>query len=266
MLTKEKATEIIKTITKNGILSFAKKTANKKATFQVLDLLIPNERKIRNIVGGLETSLGTTLWEPLAKALAKENGFEVVNSKLLSPEHIPSSVNNILQNIIDDRSAASKQYNAKTSHEAIKNVCQIFVDNPVTVFKKPPRGKGVDIWLRKDNVNYLFDTKTVQPNISAFTSYMTQVLYWYAYFYTQYPTQQAEARIVFPYNPHGGNFWTSTKGQGKPLERSNEGWVENDFWNFCTGLDDTYDLIKQSFIDLRDSGELESELNRIFYS
>ena len=43
--------------------------------------MIPKERKIRSIVGGLETSLGTTLWEPLAKALAIENNFEIVKPK-----------------------------------------------------------------------------------------------------------------------------------------------------------------------------------------
>ena len=37
----------------------------KSKVFQPLDLLIPNERQIRSIVGGLETSLGTTLWEAL---------------------------------------------------------------------------------------------------------------------------------------------------------------------------------------------------------
>ena len=54
----------------NGDLVFAS---------QVLDHIFPRERRIRSIIGGLETSLGTKLWENLAKLLASENGFEVLD-------------------------------------------------------------------------------------------------------------------------------------------------------------------------------------------
>ncbi len=79
MLTNNEAKRIIRETVKTSIISFAHRALTKKAKFQILDLIIPKERKIRSIVGGLETSLGTTLWEPLAKALAKENGFQVIN-------------------------------------------------------------------------------------------------------------------------------------------------------------------------------------------
>lgn len=51
-----------------NIEGYARRSLKKNRKFQILDLLIPNERKIRSIVGGLETSLEPTLWEPLAKA------------------------------------------------------------------------------------------------------------------------------------------------------------------------------------------------------
>ncbi len=59
MLTKLEAKNIIRDTVKESIIAFAKKSLKKKAKFQILDLLIPKERKIRSIVGGLETSLGT---------------------------------------------------------------------------------------------------------------------------------------------------------------------------------------------------------------
>jgi len=49
----------------------------------VLDLIFPVERRIRSLIGGLETSMGTTVWEPVAKVLAKANGFTVEDRKLL---------------------------------------------------------------------------------------------------------------------------------------------------------------------------------------
>jgi hypothetical protein len=47
----------------------------------VLDLIFPRERRIRSLIGGLETSLGTRLWEPLAKTFAEQGGFSVLDEK-----------------------------------------------------------------------------------------------------------------------------------------------------------------------------------------
>lgn len=266
MLTKPQAKSLIKKTVKESILSFVKKNINKKPKFQVLDLIIPKERKIRSTVGGLETSLGTTLWEPLAKALAKENGFEIIREKLQSPTNMPSSLNNTLQTIIDERKKKDGSYDAKSSHVAIKQICQTFVKRRIVDFEPAPKGFGVDIWLRKNNVNYFFDTKTVQPNLGTLSKCMEQVLNWYAFFYARFPSEKAEARIVFPYNPHKGNFWENTLAKGKPLEKINEAWVEDEFWDFCSGIKGTYSIIKEAFIELEDSKELEKELLELFYS
>ncbi|TCI84756.1 TdeIII family type II restriction endonuclease [Tenacibaculum sp. M341] len=263
MLTKEKAKEIIKDTVKRSIIDFAQKSLNKKPKFQILDLIIPKERKIRSIVGGLETSLGTTLWEPLAKALAKENGFQIINKNLESPVNMPANLSNTLQNIIEERKRNNGIYNAVSSHEEIKRVCKVFLVRPITAFESAPKGFGVDIWLKKDGINYFFDTKTVQPNIGAYSKFVEQILNWYTFFYSRFPQEKAEARIVFPYNPHKENFWDKTMGKGKPLEQNNEGWVENQFWDFCSGLDDTYSLIVESFSELRETKELENDINKM---
>ncbi len=266
MLTKTQAKSLIKKTVKDSILSFVKKNLNKKPKFQVLDLIIPKERKIRSTVGGLETSLGTTLWEPLAKALAKENGFEIIKDKLQAPTNMPSSLNNTLQTIIDERKKKDGSYDASSSHAAIRSICQTFVKRKIVDFEPAPKGFGVDIWLRKNKVNYFFDTKTVQPNLGTLSKCMEQVLNWYAYFYARFPLEKAEARIVFPYNPHKGNFWDNTLAKGKPLEKNNEALVEDEFWDFCSGIKGTYSIIKEAFIELESSKELEKELLDLFYA
>lgn len=263
MLTRQQAKEIISETVTASIIAFARGSLTKKAKFQILDLIIPKERKIRSIVGGLETSLGTTLWEPLAKALATQNGFEVVESKLQCPVNMPSNLSNTLQTILDERRRNSRVYNAQSSHDAIRIVCQTFLTRPIDSFEPAPKGFGVDIWLRKNNVNYFFDTKTVQPNIGAYSKFVEQIINWYAFFYSRFPDQQAQARIVFPYNPHEGSFWDNAMGRGLPLERDNEGWVENQFWDFCSGLDNTFEIIIEAFNDLRESKALEYDLNSL---
>ncbi|TGL11588.1 TdeIII family type II restriction endonuclease, partial [Leptospira levettii] len=179
---KEKIKQIIRDTILDSIINFASRSLTRKPEFQILDLIIPKERKIRSIVGGMETSLGKTLWEPLAKALSKENGFEIIEKDLEAPTNFPSILASTLHIIIDERKKDSNFYNAISSHEAIKQACQTFINNPISNFEKAPRGRGVDIWLKKDNVNYFFDTKTVQPNVGTFRILMEQVLYWYAYY------------------------------------------------------------------------------------
>ena len=176
MLTNQEAKIIIRETVKSSIISFAQKSLKKKAKFQILDLIIPKERKIRSIVGGLETSLGTTLWEPLAKALASKNGFEIIGRNLECPVNMPANLRNVLQTIIDERKRISGVYDAISSHNEIKRVCQSFLNRPIDSFESAPKGFGVDIWLKKDNVNYFFDTKTVQPNIGGYSKFVEQII------------------------------------------------------------------------------------------
>ncbi len=44
----------------------------------VLDLIFPKGRRIISLIGGLETSLGTRLWEPLAIEFGNQGVFEVL--------------------------------------------------------------------------------------------------------------------------------------------------------------------------------------------
>lgn len=70
----------------------------------------------------------------------------------------------------------------------------------------------------------------MQPNITALKGCLSQVLGWYAFFYSRYPNGNANSRIVFPYNPNPDkSFREGAMNKGKPLEPDNEGWVEDQF-------------------------------------
>lgn len=268
MLTREEVYGIVRETAVNSISGFIRNRARRgnEANFQILDLIIPTERKIRSVVGGMETSLGTTLWEPLAKAIATGNGFEVIAENLQAPVNMPGILSNTVQNLIEGRNGRDALYTATFCHDRIKEVCQTFLRTPIHEFSPAVRGFGVDIWLRKDGVDYFFDTKTVQPNVGSYGRYFVQVLNWYAYFYSRFPSGTAVAKIVFPYNPYEpADFWQKTVGRGWPLEAGTEGWVQDDFWGFCSGLDNTYTIIYDAFKDIAESGELEQIIQEIFY-
>lgn len=265
-LTKEEVFDISKKTVIDSLSSFIRQRAKRAPNFQILDLIIPTERKIRSVVGGMETSLGTTLWEPLAKNLAKKNDFEVIEENLSAPANMPASLQNILQIVTEGRLNENNLYTAQYCHDRIKEVCNSFIQQPISEFINAPRGFGVDIWLRKNDINYFFDTKTVQSNVGGYSKCFSQILNWYAYYYSRFPEGNSNARIVFPYNPYGKvDFWSKTIGRGKPLEPFNEAWVENEFWDFCSGVENTYEIIYNSFIDISESGELEEIIQGIFY-
>lgn len=262
--THDKALALVKKTVISSITSFAISRAKKTPKFQILDLIIPKERKIRSVVGGLETALGTTLWEPLAKNLARQNGFEIVNENLKQPANMPASLESTLQIIKERRKSKDQAYHAIACHNQLKKICGSLA-RPIQDFIDAPPGFGVDIWLRKGGVNYFFDTKTVQPNVGDYTRYFEQIINWYAFFYSRYPSGSAQSRIVFPYNPYNEDFWKKTVGNGWPLEPGTEGWVENEFWDFCSGLENTFEIITQAFNEIAESKELEEKLYNIFY-
>lgn len=256
--------DAIKTKVSESILGFATRAVGRQASYQPLDLIIPVERKIRSIVGGLETSLGTTLWEPLAKELARLNGFTVKGEKLQVPKLMPHLLSSTLDTVIDQRILETEMFTAQTSMLRIKETCQQFLQNPIPEFVNAPSGNGVDIWLMKDGINYFFDTKTVQPNIGDFSKFLRQLMTWYAYFYSRFPDQNAEARIVFPYNPYEGDFFAATKKNARPLIAHEEAWVENEFWDFCSGVEGTFQLIETCLQEIQASGQLSAALNNLF--
>jgi hypothetical protein len=248
----------------SSIRRFAEGRRGRQAAFQVLDLIMPHERKIRSIVGGLETSFGTTLWEGLAIELAQQNNFEVCDKRnLLKPENFHEKTERIIRLVQNDREHERGEYNAETSHLAIKDACRGIEYEP-DVFVSPPAGHGIDVWLKKDGIDYWFDIKTVHPNVGGYQRFLKQILNWYAYYYSRWPHGHLEARIVFPYNPHDRCFWDATPRGGLPLERGQEGWVADDFWDFCTGNKESTSCLFEGFKKIGEEGMVSEILKDLF--
>lgn len=256
--------EKIRQIAIDSVLGYIKNNFDGDRKFQILDNLIPKQRRIRSIVGGLETSLGRTMWEPIAKAIATDNGFSVENKSLKCPEYMPDALSSILTEVINARIKKDGRFDGISSHMEIKKRCEPFAKKPIKSFIKPASGSGVDIWLKKDGINYIFDIKTVQPNLKQYNSFLIQICNWYAYFYSEYPSEKVVARIIFPYNPHKVDFWTKTIGNGKPLEPENEAWVENRFWNFISNQENAFETINEILKGIGREGVLQVELDKIF--
>jgi len=229
----------------------------------VLDLIFPVERRIRSLIGGLETSMGTTVWEPVAKVLAKANGFTVEDRKLLMPEPFPKVLSDAIDKLRRLRENKSKWISMDDCVEELRNAAQS-VDRDSLSYVNPPSGKGVDVYLSKDGKEYAFDIKTVQPNQGSGLGFNLQLLEWYSYKLCQEPSANFEARIAFPFNPYQDDWWNHQGQRAYPLEKGKDAWVEDEFWDFCSGHPNTWAEILQIFEQLGKE-DFGSQFNDIFY-
>jgi len=253
----------IKQNLKNSLLKYVNNFSC--TNIQPLDLLIPKERKIRSIVGGLETSIGTTVWEPIAKTLAETNGFEIIEDKILKPSPFPLELQAELSNVISLRESRSTWIPANECLERMRVISRKINKSGIK-YVAPPAGTGVDIFLKKSQVEYAFDTKTVQPNLGSIKSFNKQILEWYAYRVCKNDEVKIECKIAYPYNPYFSDFWSHTPHNRGVLEPRVDALVENEFWDFISGMHNTYKQIASIFEELTSEGfgnELSNLMSRL---
>ena len=219
----------------------------------VLDRIFPAERRIRSLIGGLETSIGTTIWEPIARLLAKHNGFSQVENKLLMPSPFPPSLYETLNECRRLRENRASRLHMEECVRRLKEKAAS-IDRGGLTYVKPPPGKGVDIYLAKGGREYAFDIKTVQINQSGGLSLNLQLLEWYAYRFCRDPSVDFEARIAFPFNPFPRDWWEANGGRAYPLEKGKDAWVQEEFWSFLSGEQDTWKEIVNVFDELGAEG------------
>ena len=86
---------------------------------------------------------------------------------------------------------------------------------------------------------------------------------WYAYYYSQFPLGEARAFIFIPYNPYKEDFVKRTINHGFPLLKD-ELWVQDDLWDFCSGVIGTFKIVLSAFEHIRDKELVRIELDKLF--
>jgi hypothetical protein len=202
------------------------KKPKKETSHIILDRLFPDERRITSAMSGIQTSLGTSVWEKLAVKLAKLNGFTMISpNDLTQPKGLRED------NVIFDLNKFRKSLD--------KNFPDPPAGNDLTQ-KAMTKGKGADIILTRGKKTYIFDIKTVQVNAGNGNTYNESIIMWIAYWHYKNPgsSYDIDARIVFPYNSSDekddDGWWPEFGGRIKPLTRDDI-MVGNQFWSFISG-------------------------------
>lgn len=242
--------------------SFQGKNAASK-TSNILDILFPKERRIRLLIGGLETSMGT-VWEAIAVKLAQHNGFSIISDKILMPSPFPEELAKTLENLLFTRINRKTFISTEDCITQLKTAAQT-IDISRINFVNPPSGHGVDLYLKKEDTEYLFDLKSPQPNKGDFPRYTRQLLEWYAYKFAQNPSLQLEARIAFIFNPFEKSWYEEQKSKiSNCLDINRDIYVENEFWDFCSGQPNTWQALENLFYELK-AENFDREFEDIFH-
>jgi len=216
-------------------------------------LLGKDRMALFSFIHSLNTNFGTSIFEPVAIALASTN-FKKAQSHQIAGTQISSEAQRVIQNIMDNLTVARSSPNKIDEIIAIRKVCQSGVMKTV----KPTK---VDIKLiAKDDTIYLFDIKTAKPNAGGFKEFKRTLLEWIAVTLAENPNTNVQSLIAIPYNPYEPqpyNRWTM-RGM---IDLENELKVADEFWDFIGG--------KGAYINLLDiferiGIELRSEIDEYF--
>ena len=187
-----------------------------------------------SFIHSLNTNFGTSIFEPVALALATTS-FKSAESQATAGTEISSEAHRAIQDIMDKLSTAETTPNKLAEIEAIRKVCR--KDEMKTV--KPTK---VDVKLvSSDDTIYLFDIKTAKPNAGGFKEFKRTLLEWVAVSLAINPKANVQTIIAIPYNPYDPKPYSRWTMRGM-IDLENELKVAEEFWDFLGG--------KGAFVDL----------------
>jgi hypothetical protein len=198
-------------------------------------LLGKDRLALYSFIHSLNTNFGTTIFEPVAVALARPR-FRDVRTQVKIGESISFNSQTEIQRIMDGLTTATLTPDKQREIETIRNIAQ----DGEMINVKPTK---VDIFLESnDGELFLFDLKTAKPNAGGFKEFKRTLLEWVGVTLAEDPAKIIHTLIAIPYNPYEPepyNRWTM-RGM---LDLENELKVANEFWDFIGGEGTYEDLL-----------------------
>jgi len=205
-----------------------------------------------SFIHSLNTTFGTSIFEPVAEILASLN-FEFVQKQYKVGNEISESAQQEINRIINELTTGRDPDKAEEI-ERIRKVCTKGTMNKIKTVK-------VDLFVKSsDGTVHLFDLKTAKPNISNFKDFKRTLLEWVAIFLAKNPDAQINSYISIPYNPYEPKPYERWTLKGM-LDLDRELKVANEFWDFLGG-DGAYSELLDCFE--RVGIELRPEIDEYF--
>ena len=208
-------------------------------------LLGKDRMALYSFIQSLNTTFGTSIFEPVAVALA-QNNFKKVEKQYIIGNQISSECQNVIQDIMNNLTLGNAP-NKKREIKLIQAAASKGNVNRMNTVK-------VDLYLEtRDREMFLFDLKTAKPNISNFKDFKRTLLEWVGIALTNNPKAKVNSLIAIPYNPYEPKPYERWTIKGM-LDDKKELMVGKEFWDFLGGdgaYEDLLDCFEQAGIKLR---------------
>lgn len=225
-LTKEQIKRVENTIKeslRNKFQSYKPETNNMPFHFRLLGR---DRMALFSFIHSLNTTFGTSIFEPVAETLATLN-FSVAQKQFVVGDTISEQAQTEIQRIMNELTIGNGP-NKADEITRIRDVCNRGTMNKLKTVK-------VDLFVKSnDGSIHLFDLKTAKPNISNFKDFKRTLLEWVAIYLSDHPTADVHSYIAIPYNPYEPNSYERWTLKGM-LDLDNELKVAEEFWDFLGG-------------------------------
>ena len=204
-------------------------------------------------IHSLNTTFGTSIYEPVAKEIAKSR-FDEVELQAKAPNQMTTNMRSMVDEIVRKLEAADSEPNWQSHERDLRSVLDTN-SKPVKV-----RLSKIDILLQKDNRLYLVDIKTAKPNVDGFQKYKRKLLEWKGAFLEDNHSLDIHPMIAIPYNPYEPQPYQRWTIRGM-IDIHAELKVAEEFWDFLGGQG-AYQQILDCFE--RVGLEMRDEINSYF--
>ncbi len=241
---------ILKQVLRNKFQNYKRETSQMPFHTRLLG---KDRYALFSFIHSLNTTFGTSIFEPVAVTLAKDR-FKRAEKQVRSGNQISTSALFEIQKIMDELTAANTKPDKSREIDIIQKVCQQGKMRKV----KPT---VVDVFLESNNSElFLFDIKTAKPNKGNFKEFKRTMLEWVAVILAENPKAEINTLIAIPYNPYAPKPYSRWTMAGM-LDLKNELKVAEEFWDFLGGKGAYIDLLncfEQVGIEMRE------EINNYF--
>lgn len=231
---KQNIEEIIINCLRNKFKNYKPESSNMPFHYRLLGR---DRMALYSFIQSLNTTFGTSIFEPVAVALAK-NKFAKAQSQYFVGDKISESCQKTIQDIINNLTVGTLPNKNKEIELIRESVNTVKINNIKTV--------KADLFLEDEQgVQYLIDLKTAKPNISNFKDFKRTLLEWVGIALTNNPNLEINTLIAIPYNPYEPQPYERWTIKGM-LDDKYELMVGKEFWDFIGG-DGAYEEILDCF-------------------
>jgi type II restriction enzyme len=241
--------QVIKSCLRNKFENYKPESSNMPFHFRLLGR---DRMALYSFIQSLNTTFGTSIFEPVAVALAK-NHFTKAESQYVVGNSITDSCQKKIQTIMNNLTVGKRPNKTKELDELRKCALKGKINKMKTV--------KVDLFVEsREGEQFLFDLKTVKPNISNFKDFKRTLLEWAGIALTQNNDVKINTLIAIPYNPYEPDPYERWTIKGM-LDDKFELKVAEEFWDFLGGQG-AYQAILDCFE--RAGIELRPEVDKYF--